>query len=211
MKVLIVAATNEEVAGLKSVLEIENKGSHHVEILITGIGSLSACYVLLSYLNNKSFDLIIQAGICGSVSKNVELGSLVNVVSDQIVDLGASSNHGFINFAESLIQNGQILRWKNNCNHYSHFFENMIQGDGITANICHGDAYWVDYLNENYPNAFESMEGAAFFMVTSNLSISAFQIRAVSNYVEIRNRDSWEKDLAISNLNQFLIKLLNEI
>jgi len=211
MKVLIVAATNEEVAGLKSVLEIQNKGSHHVEILITGIGSLSTCYVLLSYLNNKSFDIILQAGICGSVSRNVELGSLVNIVSDQIIDLGASTNHGFISFAESLKQNGQILKWENNSDNYSHFFENMIQGDGITANICHGDEHWVDYVNENYPNSFESMEGAAFFMVTSNLSIPAFQIRAVSNYVEIRNKDSWEKALAISNINQFLIKLVHEI
>lgn len=211
MKVLIVAATNEEVAGLKSILEIQNKGSHHVEILITGIGSLSTCYVLLSYLKNKSFDIIIQAGICGSVSQNVELGSLVNIISDQVIDLGASSNDGFISFAESLKENGQILQWNNENNLYSHFFKNLPCGEGITANICHGDEYWVDYINRNYPNSFESMEGAAFFMIASNLSIPAFQVRAVSNYVEIRDRDSWQKDLAINNLNRYLIKLLNEI
>jgi futalosine hydrolase len=34
------------------------------------------------------------------------------------------------------------------------------------------------------------------------------QIRAVSNYVEPRNKENWQMGLAIKNLNEYLITLL---
>jgi futalosine hydrolase len=37
------------------------------------------------------------------------------------------------------------------------------------------------------------------------------QIRAVSNYVEKRNRDAWQIGLAIKNLNIFAIDLIEAI
>ncbi len=211
MKILFVSATNEELEILRSYLETQSFNLHEVEVFTSGIGSLSTCYSLCRLLEGKTYDIIIQAGICGSVSSNVELGSVINIVSDQMVDLGASSNEGFISFAEFVKKNGQIIQWQIEYNCYSRFFDSIIEGTGITANICHGDSYWVNYLKQQYPNSFESMEGAGFFLVTSNLSIPSFQIRAVSNYVEIRNKDTWQTELAIQNLNHFLIKLLNEI
>jgi len=52
------------------------------------------------------------------------------------------------------------------------------------------------------------MEGAAFFYACEKAGVKAMQIRAVSNYVEKRNRDNWQIGPAIKNLNNFAVELL---
>jgi futalosine hydrolase len=52
------------------------------------------------------------------------------------------------------------------------------------------------------------MEGAAFFYACREAGVPCLQIRAVSNYVEKRNRDNWHIGLAIKNLNTFAMDLL---
>lgn len=72
------------------------------------------------------------------------------------------------------------------------------------------------------------MEGAAFFAATENsgknynqiffenkpTSVSVppsdnrIQIRAISNYVEKRDKSKWNMPLAINNLNEFLIEFV---
>jgi len=41
------------------------------------------------------------------------------------------------------------------------------------------------------------------------MGVPCMQIRAVSNYVEKRNRDAWQIGLAIKNLNTFASEFLN--
>ncbi|WP_431199504.1 hypothetical protein ACRQ5D_10000 [Mucilaginibacter sp. P25] len=43
------------------------------------------------------------------------------------------------------------------------------------------------------------------------MNVPGMQIRAVSNYVEKRNREAWNIGLAIKNLNTFAIDLVNQI
>jgi futalosine hydrolase len=54
------------------------------------------------------------------------------------------------------------------------------------------------------------MEGAAFFYACARVELASIQLRAISNWVEPRNRDAWNIPLAISNLNQSLAQLLSE-
>jgi len=54
------------------------------------------------------------------------------------------------------------------------------------------------------------MEGAAFFYACAMAGVPCMQIRAVSNYVEKRNRDAWQIGLAIKNLNTFAVRLLSD-
>ncbi len=55
------------------------------------------------------------------------------------------------------------------------------------------------------------MEGAAFFYACREAQVHYVQIRAVSNYVEKRNRDAWQIGLAIKNLNTFAAELLARV
>jgi futalosine hydrolase len=63
---------------------------------------------------------------------------------------------------------------------------------------------------KNYSNVLnvqiESMEGAAFFYACRQAGVPCMQIRAVSNYVEKRNRDNWQIGLAVKNLNTFAVE-----
>jgi futalosine hydrolase len=55
------------------------------------------------------------------------------------------------------------------------------------------------------------MEGAAFFYACREAGVPCLQIRAVSNYVEKRNRDAWQIGLAVKNLNTFAVELLERL
>ena len=52
------------------------------------------------------------------------------------------------------------------------------------------------------------MEGASVAFVANNKSVPVIQIRAISNYVEPRNKANWDISLAIKNLNAFLIDFI---
>jgi futalosine hydrolase len=55
------------------------------------------------------------------------------------------------------------------------------------------------------------MEGAAFLYSCINEQIPCAQLRAVSNYVERRNKANWKMDLALENLTHCFIDILSEI
>ena len=54
----------------------------------------------------------------------------------------------------------------------------------------------------------ESMEGAAVFKVCEEMRVPCIQIRSISNKVERRNKENWNLDLAISNLNTEVEKII---
>ncbi|MNN79007.1 hypothetical protein D3C81_1956130 [compost metagenome] len=55
------------------------------------------------------------------------------------------------------------------------------------------------------------MEGAAVFLAATETQTQTIQIRGISNYVEKRNRATWNIPLAIQNSNAVLFQILSEI
>ena len=55
------------------------------------------------------------------------------------------------------------------------------------------------------------MEGAAFFFVCLMEKVPFLQIRAVSYFTEIRKVDNWNLPLAIKNLTDTVIDILEEL
>ena len=55
------------------------------------------------------------------------------------------------------------------------------------------------------------MREQLFFFAARQAGVPVIQIRAVSNYVEKRNRDNWQIDTAVTNLNGWLIRFLEKI
>ncbi|HRR11988.1 MAG TPA: hypothetical protein P5139_08260, partial [Tenuifilum sp.] len=55
----------------------------------------------------------------------------------------------------------------------------------------------------------ETMESAAVFYVCLKLGKPFFCLRAVSNYVEPRNRQNWKIDIAVQNLWNELVLLVS--
>ena len=78
----------------------------------------------------------------------------------------------------------------------------------ITVNKAHGSEERIAKTVDRFKPQVESMEGAAFFYACKIAKIPCLQIRAISNYVERRNKASWDISLAVQSLNTEILKLI---
>ena len=213
MKILLVGATRSEIEPF--VLDWENSSAEYpivVEVLVTGVGMAATALQLGRKLTeNPGFDLILNAGIAGSFDRNIALGTLVQIIEDKMVELGAETEEGFIDLEE--LGFGQNTYYASS---QEDMPEKLKQASLIwelknckafTVNKVHGRNSSIEKITQHFPEVqIESMEGAAVFLAASHFGIPCVQIRAVSNYVESRNRDNWQIPLAVRNLNSWLLQ-----
>lgn len=202
MKLLLVAATKVE---LNKVLEhFYLQGDDYIvhpkfDILITGVGMTATAYALGKHLN-KNYNLVLNVGIAGSFNQNIPLGSLVNIESDTFAELGAEDQEEFLTINQ--------LGYGESTYSTSYKYDELPKVKGITVNTVHGNAASIANSLIRFKPETESMEGAAVFYACKKSNINCFQIRAISNYVEPRNKKNWQIDLAISNLNDWVINFI---
>jgi futalosine hydrolase len=219
MRVLVVAATEFEVGGLMSEVRIKSQEpgiknqesrvkSQGIEILITGVGMVATAFALGKHLAANRYDLAINLGIAGSFDQSIALGEVVEVIEDSFSELGAEDDEKFLpieqlGFGES--------NFKPTARLYDFKIADVRQVSAITVNTVHGNETSIKKLTGQISPQLESMEGASFFYACKQAAVPCLQIRAVSNYVEKRNRDAWQIGLAIKNLNTFAADLLQQI
>ncbi|WP_461448573.1 futalosine hydrolase [Mucilaginibacter sp.] len=215
MRILIVAATLFEVKDLISDLglSISDSGqpeiyrsslSSQVTVLITGAGMVATSFALGKQLATNQYDLAINLGIAGSFDRSISLGDVVEITEDTLAELGAEDDEDFISIDE--LGFGQSVF--NSTYKLSARF-GLRKTNAITVNTVHGNEASIYKLGSRINAQIESMEGAAFFYACRQVGLPAMQIRAVSNYVEKRNRDAWQIGLAIKNLNTFALEFLD--
>jgi len=221
MRVLIVAATKPEVDLLISDFgfRISDLGrneneyaltTHHSPLttLITGVGMVATAFSLGKHLATNQYDLAINLGIAGSFDRNIALGEVVEVVEDQLSELGAEDAEAFL-LIETLGFGESIFKTDVRLSSYSD--QQLKHVTAITVNTVHGHEPSIQKLTSRIQPQLESMEGAAFSYACKQAGIPCLQIRAVSNYVEKRNRDAWQIGLAIKNLNSFAAEFLERV
>jgi futalosine hydrolase len=91
------------------------------------------------------------------------------------------------------------------------FLDSLKTVRAVTVNKVHGNDESVYSTVSRLNPDVESMEGAAFFYACNQANLPCLQFRTISNYVERRNRESWNMPLAINNLNSFLIDFLTQL
>ncbi|PWK75350.1 futalosine hydrolase [Mucilaginibacter oryzae] len=203
MLILIVAATKFEVEPLM------NAFGRKADVLITGAGMVPTAFGIARQLSNHAYDLAINLGIAGSFDRNFNLGDVLEVTEDTFSELGAQDDEAFINidtlgFGESRFTPTTSLHEV-----YPGFY--LKKARAVTVNTVHGHEPSIKKIRERLNPQLESMEGAAFFYACRQMNVPCMQIRAVSNYVEKRNREAWNIGLAIKNLNTFATDLLSRI
>lgn len=219
MKILIISATKSEVQPLvdKTGAEPKHGGydsfgkykDHEIEFLFTGVGMVSTAYFTAKALN-ETHDFAINAGICGSFNRHLELGAVVNVIEDSFSELGAEDGEKFLTLKEmNLVSIREKLINETGAMHP--IIELIPKVSGITVNTVHGNDASIQKVVDRFHPYVESMEGAAFMFACEMEGIPHLQIRAVSNYVEKRNREAWNIPLAVKNLNDKLIEILDLI
>lgn len=220
MNILLVSATEKEIAPL--IGELEDKWERKaprvyeqdkllVQLLISGVGVTATAFAMGYYLGRAQPDLLINAGVAGALDRELELGQVVQVVSERFADLGAEESDGsFLDVFQLGLdepdrfpfRQGKLLVPE------AQRFDFLPPVHGLSVHKVHGQEQSIAQLRRRYPEAqVESMEGAAFFYAALIAELPFLQIRAISNYVEPRDREKWELGKAVSNLNAELIEV----
>jgi len=222
MRILIVAATAPEIGKLIADLRFSvydcDRAAHITDVwkttlnqleistLITGAGMVPTAFALGQHLAINQYDLAINLGIAGSFDRDIALGEVVEITEDTFAELGAEDDENFITidelgFGKSGFSSTYPLPAK----------FNLKKTAAITVNTVHGNEASIKKLSNRVNAQIESMEGAAFFYACAAAGVPCMQIRAVSNYVEKRNRGAWQIGLAIKNLNTFAVDFLKQL
>lgn len=223
MNYLIVSATVLEVKPLLDHWDLESPNigettvyevnDHSVTFLIGGIGMMAMAFNLGVVLQTEKFDLVMNVGIAGSFKENLEIGDLVVVKSQCYADLGASNADGYedvfelglLNENEFPFDNCQIV-----CEHISLLNDYVFpEVTAISVNNVSGNSSQIELLENKYNPQIEVMEGIAVHYACSMMDVPYLEIRAISNYVEVRNKENWKIKEAIETLNDFLIEWFN--
>ena len=226
MNLLIVSATYMEIAPLVARLKFisENdqrmkfysSGKHEIDVLITGVGMVATAAWTAKALSAKKYDAALNFGVCGSFDRSIEIGKVVHVLTDRFADLGAEDDEKFLSVHDLnlLGENEFPFMWGQLVNQSVPNYERILNLTGVNAisvNTVHGNETSISKTVKRLNPHVESMEGAAFFYACMIEKIPCAQIRAVSNFIEKRNRDNWNIALAIKNLNETAIEIVNNL
>lgn len=204
MKLLIVAATYHEIAPFMehfNLSEREFSQKPAFDVLITGVGMTATAFSLGQFLHHH-YKQILNVGIAGSFNSGIAIGSIVNVVEDTFAELGAQNKESFLPIED--LGFGKSAYLGNKISGLKHV-------KGITVNSVHGNEESIRNIKNRLNPEVESMEGASVFFCAEKFKTPAIQVRSISNYVEPRNTLNWNIQLAITNLNSWLIDYLEKL
>jgi len=197
MKKLIVSATKEEV---NLILEENNFSenpdiknlyeSDENDIFISGIGAPYTIFNLTQLLSTKKYAQVINMGIAGAYNNKINIGDVVAVEQDIFADIGIDNNGQFNTLTEEDISMKSTYP---NYNWYKSSIDLPFKkAKGLTVNTVSGSEEKIKKLTTKFNADTESMEGVAVFYICNRLNIPVGQVRAISNYVEPRNKENWE-------------------
>lgn len=216
---LIVSATRFEAQPLLSHFGVQahddtglfksNTPGMELCVLLTGVGMVNTAYALGRH-SHDLYDYVINMGVCGAFNRSLQIGEVVQVCEDRLSELGAEDGEEFITFENMGLGGTSVYRphW----DAAPGLIKPLKAVKAITVNTVHGHLPTIERTADRFAPDVESMEGAAFYRSCCNSHASQYvQLRAVSNYVERRDKSKWNMPLAIANLNHFMINLISTL
>lgn len=215
-KLLVVVATFPEIAPVLAHFNLEHKDyleTENFDILFTGVGMTATAFALGCHFSRTQeqvvrYEAVLNVGIAGSFDPSLALGSIVQVTNDTFSELGAEDNEHFLSLPEMGFGEN---RFEAADDKGIPHFNNLPKVRAITVNRVHGNTHSIAHVRELFNPQVESMEGAAVFFACKQLHVPAMQVRGISNYVEPRNKAAWNIELAIRNLNNWLLDYLTAL
>jgi len=192
MNVLIVAATKFEITSDKIAQR---------PTLITGVGMVNVAINLTKELMKNKYDLVISMGVAGSFSNELKNGDVVEVVEDNFSEIGFENDLEVSRFTDFDLK----IKYLNKSR------TSLKKVRAITVNTVHGNNDTISAIVQRETPEIESMEGASVFKVCEEFNVPSIQIRSISNKVEKRNKNNWDLELAIGNLNIEVEKIIKNL
>jgi futalosine hydrolase len=215
VRILIVAATSREIAPLVATLQHAGDESprltsftcagHEIDILQAGVGLVSTAVWCARALGVRPYALAVNVGVCGAFDPALAPGSVVNVVSEQLSELGAEDGEGFLTVqqlgligdSEAPFVDGRLVARRSVVNPVVSALPAV---RGISVSTAHGNPRTIAEVVRRFDPQVESMEGAAFMYACLIADVPFLEIRGVSNRIERRNRAAWKMKEAVDNL-----------
>ena len=220
-RILLTAATLAEIEptvlwlrarGLSENKNVINFDNSSVEVLLTGVGPVATAFALGDrFSGGPATDLAVQAGIGGAMDRDLVIGSVYQLDSERMGDVGAQAADGaFLSLADIGFHPGapfgpdEVLRLPKDVARSP-----FPTAAGVTVSQGTGTEARLAQLRRRWPEAqVESMEGAPFFKACLDAGLAPLALRAISNFVEARNREAWQIGPAVAALNEGLQRLL---
>lgn len=220
-KLLVTSATSFELVPFMEFLEKEGQKKSFFEYvfndisifpLVTGVGPTFTAFALSRFTDIKDIDFAINIGIAGAYNKTHSIGDTFQVDRDCFGDLGVEEADGSFTdvFDMELMDDKSfpfVNKWMIN-DTKKKMTSDLPAASCLTVSRVAGTEATVNARIIKYNADLESMEGAAFAYACKMMQVDYLQLRSASNYVEVRNRDNWNIELAIQNVNAELIKTL---
>ena len=164
----------------------------------------------------NKYDFIINGGIAGAYDPGLELGKVVHVTKDCIAEFGVDEETGFTSFFNLNVLDPDVFPFRSGYLINENWpdlptLRDLHRCTGNTVDRIHTTPGAIDILMTHYPAEVETLEGAAFLYGCLNEKVPCVQIRAISNHVRERDKSRWEISLSVENLNNTIIKILQEL
>lgn len=217
MNILLTAATPHEIQSTGEYLSEKTyyRKNCSVNVLITGVGMVNTAYALTKYIYQYRPQIIIQAGIGGSLHPYYPPGAVVMIGEEIMADMGAQEEREFRDIFDLHLADENIFPFSKKmlvCPHHPIMEKIKLPVvRGITVNEITTGSDKMQQLIEKYGAVIESMEGAALHFVCLQESIPFVQLRAVSNFVGEREKTKWQIQKAIAHLNRELIEVMHQL
>ncbi len=213
--ILLIAATEKEIAPTIHYCDQHHTKEKNIDVLIAGIGLAFTTYHLTKYIQNTKPDLIIQAGIAGSLTNKYNSGDVVLIEKDFFADMGSMENNTFKDVFDLNLCHANDYPFSNKglINIHKNIMDifNLPRVIGISVNEITTHQSRIQLYKEKYHADVESMEGAAFHYVCLQQKIPFVQIRSISNMVGVRDKTKWNMKEAIQKLNVLLMDRIERL
>src|SRR5262245_60488602 len=222
---LIVAATAAEIDPLLAAvtqrssqdgpLRSCSRRGHDVDVLTTGVGMVATAAWSSRILALHDYDLALNLGVCGSFDPSIPAGAVVQVISEELPEMGAEVDDAFLTLNDLKLlarddfpfRDGRLMNAEPPT---VAALQQLPRVRGITVNTVHGRDSSIAAVRQQCDPQVETMEGAAFMYACLIRGTPFAEIRAVSNVVEKRNRAAWKMAGAIGNLNAAALGIIDQ-
>ncbi len=189
-----------------------NQQPIETEVLITGVGVPSTIYQLQKALTRQRYDIVLQAGVCGSFNvKEHPMGSTVLIQKDVFADIGIIEDNNFISMNElGFIHSDEKNFEQGWLENKSEILNKLLlpKCSAITVNTIAENGAQNALFQQKYHPQIETMEGASLHYVCLLQDQVFLQVRTVSNEVGERDKAKWILKEAITNMTKELHKLI---
>ena len=192
-------------------------GDKNVYLAVTGVGVVSTAVAITALASTQGADRIIMTGSAGSFpGSGLAVGDVVVASSEAFAELGVCSGAGTGN-ADSLEWAGvqQCVPLSEPLaralTHASTSGDPLGFGPFLTVAGVSNDPDVSARRAQHFGALVESMEGYVLALAGQRLGIEVGELRGVSNIAGIRDKSSWDLDLANTRAQDAVLAYLRSV